>query len=201
MVHHTNHVNGNALLYNNRLSTRVMPRRKAVEDAPPLTYTRRPVCGITGRIDTRPSSMLGSTQPYSHIYETCLRASACARRQDGRVRSNECDHPTWVRVRLRVRARGRGPLWRHRGSTGADKQRAPHLGVPDELVPTSVYRHGPSPASNGPRRSTAAQQPPAERAVLGFRARASVHAARAAGACGHSASHQLATPLLRAQVE
>ena len=40
MAHHTDHVSGNALLYNDRLSTRAKPRRKAIEDAPPLTYTR-----------------------------------------------------------------------------------------------------------------------------------------------------------------
>ena len=33
-----------------------------IEDAPPLTYTRS-VRGFTGRIDTRPSSILGSTRP------------------------------------------------------------------------------------------------------------------------------------------
>ena len=65
----------------------------------------------------------------------------------------------------------------------------------------SVHHHELSTDSEGPRRSTAAQQPPAEHARSAwFRARARGRNARAAGARGRASSYQLSAPPLRAQV-
>ena len=65
----------------------------------------------------------------------------------------------------------------------------------------SVHHHELSTDSEGPRRSTAAQQPPAEHARSAwFRARARGRKARAAGARGRASSYQLSAPPLRAQV-
>ena len=65
----------------------------------------------------------------------------------------------------------------------------------------SVHHHELSTDSEGPRRSTAAQQPPAEHARSAwFRARARGRNARAAGARGRASSYQLPAPPLRAQV-